>query len=127
MNLMGAQTQIAQPFRTNYNEVTTPRSKPDMEIEFANSDLARLETDADFNAGFGEPVVRGYRKVIRFIRAAEDERDFRSMRSLHFEKLKGNRSHQHSFRLNNQWRLIVEVRKTQPKNSIFVVEIVDYH
>ncbi len=98
-----------------------------MDVEFVDPDLSRVETDPDFNAGFGVAVVRGYRKVLRFIRSAVDERDFRSMRSLNFEKLKGDRSHQHSFRLNQQWRLVVEIRKSEPKNKIVVVSIEDYH
>jgi toxin HigB-1 len=76
---------------------------------------------------YGEAVVKGYRKVVRFIRAAGDERDFRAMRSLNFENLKGNRCHQHSFRLNDQWRLIVEIKEGNPKNVIEVVDIEDYH
>jgi len=98
-----------------------------MDVEFADPDLARLESDRDFNAGFGVEVVRGYRKVMRFIRAALDERDFRAMRSLKFEKLKGRRSHQHSLRINNQWRLVIEIQKAKPENAIRVVSIEDYH
>jgi proteic killer suppression protein len=98
-----------------------------MDVEFADPDLARLERDLEFNAGFGIEVVRGFRKVMRFIRSALDERDFRAMRSLKFEKLKGDRSHQYSLRLTQQWRLVVEVRKADPKNVILVVAIEDYH
>ena len=49
------------------------------------------------------------------------------MRSLNFEKLKGDRSHQHSLRVNQQYRLIVEIKPSDPKNIIVVVEIADYH
>jgi proteic killer suppression protein len=41
------------------------------------------------------------------IRNARDERDLRALRSLNYEALKGNRSHQNSIRLNQQWRLIL--------------------
>lgn len=98
-----------------------------MDVEFANPGLARLETDPDFNAGHATAVVRGYRKVLRFIRAALDERDFRAMRSLNFEKLQGNRSHQYSLRLNLQWRLIIEIKEATPKNVIVIVSVEDYH
>lgn len=64
---------------------------------------------------------------LQFIRVAPDERDFYAMRSLRFEKLKGNRSHQYSMRLNDQWRLILEVKPGQPKNTVVVVAIEDYH
>ncbi len=98
-----------------------------MDIEFSDDDLARLETDTAFNAGFGVAIVRGYRKVLRFIRSAPDERDFRAMRSLNFEKLQGDRNHQHSLRINRQWRLIIEIKKAEPKNVIVIVAIEDYH
>ena len=98
-----------------------------MDVEFADPDLARLETDSDFSAGHSKAVGRGYRKVLGFIRAALDERDFRAMRSLNFEKLHGNRSHQYSLRLNLQWRLIIEIREAKPKNVIVVIGIEDYH
>lgn len=98
-----------------------------MDVEFTDPDLQRLETDLDCNAGHSDAIVRAYRKVLRFIRAAADERDFRAMRSLNFEKLQGNRSHQYSLRLNIQWRLIVEIKDGTPKNTIVVTGIEDYH
>ncbi len=98
-----------------------------MEVEFADPEMSRLEEDPHFNGGFGAAVVRGYRKVMRLIRDSLDERDFRAMRSVHFEKLKGARSHEHSFRLNDQWRLIVRIKKSEPKNIIVIHGIEDYH
>jgi len=98
-----------------------------MHIEFSRDDLARLESDTTFNAGYDGSVVRGYRKSIRLIRAANDERDLRAMRSQNFEKLKGKRAHQYSLRINDQWRLIIEIKKALPKNVIVVMGIEDYH
>jgi proteic killer suppression protein len=49
------------------------------------------------------------------------------MKSLHFEKLKGARSHQHSIRLNRQWRLIVELERSANGRLVIVVSIEDYH
>jgi proteic killer suppression protein len=98
-----------------------------MDIEFRNPDLERLVPNDAGQGGYGLPIIKAFRKVVRFIKSAGDERDFRAMRSLNFEKLKGNRSHQHSFRLNDQWRLIVEIKEGTPKNKIEVVDIEDYH
>ena len=98
-----------------------------MDVEFANQDLDRLETDLDFNAGFSSAVVRVYRKRMQMIRAGVDERAFYAMRSLHFEKLKGDRSHQHSMRLNKQWRLILELNKRRRNTVVVIVDIEDYH
>ena len=98
-----------------------------MEVEFDDNDLDRLETDAQFTAGFAQEVVRAYRKRMQQIRAARDERDFMHLKSLRFEKLKGNRQGQHSVRLNSQWRLILEVRGGHPCKVVGIIEIVDYH
>ena len=98
-----------------------------MEVEFANTDMQRLEIDPAFDCGFEDDVVRAYRKRMQFIRSAVDERDIYAFRSVRFKKLKGNRSHQHSLRLNDQWRLIVEVRKGSPRNMLYIVAIEDYH
>ena len=56
-----------------------------------------------------------------------DERDFYGMRSLHFEKLKGGRRHQYSMRLNDQWRLILEMEGKGHEKILVIVAIEDYH
>ena len=100
-----------------------------MLVRFADPDLDRLEVDPEFTGDgrYAPEAVRGFRKVMQVIRAAKDERDLRAMNSLNFEKLVGDRAGQYSFRLNKQWRLIVTIEKTEPKNTIVVIEIVDYH
>lgn len=98
-----------------------------MEVEFDDEGLDRLETDPRFTAGHPQEVVRAYRKRLQQIRAARDERDFYALKSLHFEKLKGNRDGQHSMRLNSQWRLILELRGEAPCKIIGIIEIADYH
>ncbi|CBW74489.1 unnamed protein product [Mycetohabitans rhizoxinica HKI 454] len=98
-----------------------------MEIEFADPDYDRLETDAGFTAGFSAPVVKAYRKRLQYIRAATDERDFYALKSLHFEKLKGDRDGEHSMRLNDQWRLILRLKKRSGGKLVVVVSIEDYH
>ncbi len=101
---------------------------PDMEVQFANAELDRLETDSTFTAGLSPDLVKLFRRRMQYIRNAVDERDFRALNSLHFEKLKGKRSHQHSMRLNDQFRLIVEMQENQGKGqTIIIVGIEDYH
>ena len=101
--------------------------KPPVEVEFASKDLDRLETDPGFTAGLPPDVVRAFRKRVQFIRGAADERDLRSWKSNRFKKLKGDRDHQHSMRLNDQWRLILEIKDADPKNIVVVVSVEDYH
>jgi toxin HigB-1 len=98
-----------------------------METAFADELLHRLETDPAFDGGFGREVVRAFRKRMQMIRAARDERDFYAMRSLNFEKLKGNRQGQFSMRLNQQWRLILEIDKQDNSSTVVIISIVDYH
>ena len=98
-----------------------------MDVRFANNDLDRLETDPDFDAGFDIAIVRRFRRTMQFIRAAPDERTFCQMKSLHYEKLKGKRSHQRSMRLNDQWRLILEIEQQEDGKLVVIVSIEDYH
>lgn len=97
-----------------------------MRIRFADRKLERLETDVGYTAGFGRDIVKAFRKVMPLLRSALDERDLYAAKSLHFEKLKGNRSHQRSLRLNRQFRLIIELEEGTEK-TIVVVSIEDYH
>jgi len=98
-----------------------------MEVRFRHSPWARLEVDPRFDAGLDPAVVKAYRKKLHAIRAASDERDLRAMKSWRFEKLQGNRSHQWSMRLNDQWRLILEFEGSAPNKVVVVIEVADYH
>jgi proteic killer suppression protein len=98
-----------------------------MEVDFDDERLDRLETDVSFDAGFERAVVRGYRKIMRAIRSAIDERDFYALKSLHFEKLEGARAHERSMRINKYWRLILELRGTAPTKRVLIKKIEDYH
>lgn len=99
-----------------------------MRVEFEDDDLRRLYEEPDFRLSrFGGNVTRAYRKVVGIVSAASDERDLYAMRSLHFEKLEGDRLGQHSLRLNKQWRLIVKLETRQEDTQVVVIEVVDYH
>ena len=53
--------------------------------------------------------------------------DYAQLKSLHFEKLKGDRKEQHSMKLNDQWRLIVKLEKKSEKTVVEILSIEDYH
>jgi toxin HigB-1 len=97
-----------------------------MEIEFRDERLDRLEVEPG-DAGFPPTIVRSYRKRLQFLRQAVSEQDVRGMTSLHFEKLKGDRKHQRSLRLNLQWRLIVELKKKGRSTVVIVVAIENHY
>jgi proteic killer suppression protein len=98
-----------------------------MDLRFADDSLDRLETDPKFDAGYSQAIVKAFRKRMQQIRAAVDERDFYELVSLRFEKLKGNRSHQYSMRLNDQWRLIIEFEQSKKGRRLLIKGIEDYH
>ncbi len=98
-----------------------------MEVKFLDASLDRLEVDPSYSGGFEQAIVHAFRKRMQMIRAASDERTFYELKSLHFEKLKGDRSHQHSMRLNKQWRLIVEFEGASPAKVVCIIQIEDYH
>jgi toxin HigB-1 len=98
-----------------------------MEVLFKSEDLDKLETDADFDAGYQPGIVKAFRKRMQQIRAALDERDFYTQKSLRFEKLKGTRGHQYSMRLNDQWRLILEFETKSINKVVKIITIEDYH
>jgi proteic killer suppression protein len=98
-----------------------------MDVEFSDKDLQRLYEEKDFYAGQSREVVKAFRKRIQVIEASINEVEFYSLKSLHYEKLKGNRSHQRSMRLNKQWRLVLEIKPSKPGNIVVVISIIDYH
>lgn len=98
-----------------------------MEVRFSYEGLEKLETDPKATGGFSQAVVSIFRKRMQLIRSALDERDFYQLKSLHFEKLKGTRAHQHSMRLNDQYRLVLEFDGTAPNKVVVLISIEDYH
>jgi|ERR1051326_2656606 proteic killer suppression protein len=98
-----------------------------MEVSHRDANLDRMEQDATFTGGFSPGVVKSFRKKMQSIRTAADERDIRAVKGNRFEKLQKPRDHQHSIRLNDQWRLILEIVGTGDTKRIEIVGIEDYH
>src|SRR5262249_42295631 len=98
-----------------------------MDVEFASRALDRLETDPSFTASYATALVKSYRRRMQQIRAALDERDLYAAKGMRFEKLRGDRQHQHSIRLNDQFRLILELVESAQTKRIRIVAIEDYH
>lgn len=98
-----------------------------MDFRFDDDDLEQLYAEQEYTYGLPPGVVKAFRKRMQSIRAAPDERTFYGQKSLHFEKLKGARSHQHSMKLNDQWRLVMELEGTGPQKIVAIKSIEDYH
>ena len=97
-----------------------------MDYEIEDKDLLALlqgEGDGAYPAGIG--IV--FRRRIRTIADAPNEQTLRQLRSWNLEKLKGNRSHQYSARLNRQYRLIIEFEERDGTRTIIIKGIEDYH
>lgn len=97
-----------------------------MEVRFENDELDRLEVEAG-SGRFAEAIVKAYRKRMQQIRAASSIQDFYSLKSLHFEKLKGDMAGQWSMRLNDQWRLIMKFIEKCGRTEAVICDITDYH
>lgn len=99
-----------------------------MQIDFEDDELRRLYEDPGFRVPqFHPDLLKAYRRKMQVIVAADSELDLRAMKSLHFEKLQGDRADQHSIRLNDQWRLIFRIEAADDGKVVFIIEIVDYH
>ena len=98
-----------------------------MDVAFEDPQLERLERDKASDSRYPPGIGKIFRKRMQLIRDAPDERDFYALRSLNFEKLKGNRSDQYSMRLNDQWRLTMSFQGKAPNKTVVVAGIEDYH
>lgn len=98
-----------------------------MRFRFVDKKLQALYTDGTGAEQHEQNVVKGFSRVMAVIRSAPDTRDFYSLKSLHYEKLSGDRAGQYSFRLNRQWRLIVRIEPGDEGLEVAIIEIVDYH
>lgn len=99
-----------------------------MRLEFEDVELERLAYDVGASTKRWPPdVTRAYRRRIQQIAAANDDRDLRAVKSLHLEKLRGDRAGTHSIRINQKYRLIVRFTTTPTGRTTVIVDGLDYH
>lgn len=98
-----------------------------MDVEFEDSRLALVETGQAAETHLPVNVIQSARRKLSVLRAAPDERTLRNWKSLHYEKLQGNRSEQRSIRLNDKWRLVFRLDDQCSPQKVIVVSIEDYH
>ncbi|MCP4145608.1 MAG: plasmid maintenance system killer protein [bacterium] len=98
-----------------------------MKVRYANEETSLIETGHAHKLRLPVAVVQSARRKIRVIRQAADERDLRSLRSLHYEKLGGKRDGQRSIRLNDQWRLILHIDRDCDPLEIEILEISNHY
>lgn len=98
-----------------------------MEYNFEDPCLEEVYYNPNASIGHGPSVDKGFRKVIGKIQAANDERDLRALKGLHYHKLEGNRSHQHALNITDQWRLIVKRTEKDGHTRLLIISVEDYH
>ena len=98
-----------------------------MRIVFADDDLALIETEDLGATRLPVAVIRSARRKLTLLRAAIDDRSLRNWKSLHYEKLKGDRESQQSIRLNDQYRMVFELDEETEPQTVKILKIEDYH
>ena len=98
-----------------------------MRFEFDDDKLAALYTDEKGAHKYPVGVVDSFFEVMDHIKAANNEQDLRAFKSLRFERLSGQRKHQHSLRLNDQYRLVVELQDDERGKFLLIISLEDYH
>jgi proteic killer suppression protein len=95
-----------------------------MEFEFKNKKLEELYTKERGAHRYPPEVIKSFFRLMAVIDNAPDERDLRELKSLHFEKLDGaNRS----MRLNEGWRLIIELLDTTDGKKVIVKDMNNHY
>lgn len=98
-----------------------------MRFSFNKKKLANLYYHEKGAHKYPPEVVDAFFEIMTVIEAAVDIREFYNLKSLHFEKLKGNRSGERSMRLNEQYRLTMRLQKDAQGTYLLLLDIEDYH
>lgn len=89
---------------------------------FADRETEKL-FQREFSRKFPPDIQRWVRIKLEILDAAESLEDLRLPPSNHLEQLSGDRSGQHSIRVNRQWRICFVWKEGNAYN----IELVDYH
>jgi proteic killer suppression protein len=98
-----------------------------MKVRYGTEDLSLVETNQAHRLRLPVGVVQVARRRIRFLRQARDERDLYAMTSLHYEKLSGDREGQRSIRVNDKWRIVLEIDRDCDPLEIVILEINNHY
>lgn len=98
-----------------------------MKVRFGDDRLALVETNQAHRLKLPVQIVQVARRRIRFLRSAQDERDLYGTVSLRYEKLSGDRQGQRSIKLNDQWRMILEIDKDCQPLEVIILEISNHY
>lgn len=94
---------------------------------FGDSLLALIETDEAGRTKLPVAVIKSARRKLTVLRAATDDRSLRNWKSLHYEKLRGDKDGLRSIRVNDQYRMVIALDETTNPQTATIVAIEDYH
>ena len=98
-----------------------------MRIDFSDKKLQALYTHEKGARRLDPEVHEAFIEVVAAVQAAKNPQDLRALKSLHYEKLKGDRQGDRSLRLHKGYRLIVREQRDAEGICIEIIEIDDYH
>jgi toxin HigB-1 len=98
-----------------------------MKVEIRDRRLALIRTDEAHKTGLPFAVIKSAREKLVVLEAAPNELTLRNWKSLHYEKLDGDRKGQRSIRLNKQFRMVFELDESCEPPTLIIVEVGDYH
>jgi toxin HigB-1 len=98
-----------------------------MDIVFADPILGLIETEDAGQTRLPVPVIKSARRKLTVIRAAPDDRALRNWKSLHSEKLKGDRDGYRSVRINEKYGIVFSLNETTKPPTVTIIAIEDYH
>lgn len=98
-----------------------------MDIEFADPALVLIETGDAGSTRLPIAVIKSARRKLTVLRAGADDRTLRNWKSLHYEKLNGDREGQRSIRLNDKYRMVFELDSDVEPQKATILSIEDYH
>lgn len=97
-----------------------------MRYRFADSKLEKLYLYGTGSERYPQGILDVFIRRVRTIEGDRDERDLRALKSLHFEKLRGERS-KYSIRLNKGWRPILTIEKDKDGKIVVLIEINNHY
>jgi toxin HigB-1 len=98
-----------------------------LEVEHADPDLERMETDAAFTAGFDAGIAKKFRYTMQIVRSVSKKNQLYQFKGLNLHQQPPPDTHQHSMRLNLKYRLIVEFSGEEPNEKIRTIEINNHY
>jgi proteic killer suppression protein len=96
-------------------------------IDFLDKKLQALYMLEKGSRRLDPEVYEAFLEVVAAVQAAKSPQDLRALKSLHYEKLKGDRKADRSLRLHKGYRLIVREQRDADGIYIEIIEIDDYH